>query len=170
MTKTLVIGALVLLVLAAWPLRGLFAANDGGGVLFSALEGRLLRDGQPVRGATLLRQWQFDERSVKGEDRAVTDEDGRFAFPQVVHRYRKSRVPFFAQQTVVAQRIEAVVGGKPIELWVGSKHTFQDGDELQRSDDFGATQGPLRAVFDLSRPLVLRGRTAIRAADVDGVR
>jgi hypothetical protein len=138
------------------------AAGETGmerAVLFSAVEGRVIRGGRPVAGATLLRQWEFAQDKVRGQDQATTDANGRFRLPAVLHDYRKPR--FFAQQFVVSQMIRVRADGRDWEAWVASKHDRDAGTE-RAMGPVAATDSaqPLQVVIDLDAPMALRGGVA----------
>ena len=126
-------------------------------VLFSAVEGQVVRGGQPVAGATLVRQWEFAEQKVVGRDETQTDATGRFHFDAVIHTYQPSR--FFAQQTFIEQQIHVSAGGQEWAAWIGSKFDLDAGTEVSRRPvkPTDATV-PLRVIIDLDASEALRGR------------
>lgn len=133
-------------------------------VLFSGLAGQVVQGGRPVAGARLIRRWDFAQDRVQGQDEAITDGDGRFSLPPVVHPYRKPRL--LAQQFAVSQLIQVRVEGREWEAWVASKLDRAAGTERSREPAAGADQ-PLRVVIDLDAPLALRGAVAGRTFFTD---
>lgn len=123
--------------------------------LFSALDGVVLKDGAPLRGARLVRRWHFDMDGAKGEDEAVTSDQGRFMFPAVVHQRRGSFL--LAQQPVVTQVITVHADGGEWRVWAGSKTDMSPGGEAP-----GAPV-PLQVTIDLDAPMALSGRVAGKA-------
>lgn len=124
-------------------------------VLFSALEGQLIKGGKPLQGATLLREWAFAENSLAASDSVVSDENGRFHFDAVIHEYRKPR--FFAQQTVVSQLVRVQTNGSEWRVWVGTKLDLLAGTEPEGAPSSGtSSEVPLRVIIDLDSQKVVR--------------
>lgn len=143
----------VALVAACW-------AGDMGKeqiVLFSALDGRVIKDGRPVAGATLIREWEFGAAEVKSQDSTTTDELGRFHFDAVLYGYRKPR--FFVQEPLIAQVIRVSTGALETQVWFASKHNFLAGREDDTVPITGtAPEIPLRITIDLDAPERRRGQ------------
>ncbi|MCP5201237.1 MAG: hypothetical protein H6977_14595 [Gammaproteobacteria bacterium] len=148
-----------------WPLVifGLVASCTNGEaaveqvVLFSGIEGHVLKDGQPVADATLIREWIFAQDRVQASDQTTTDTRGRFSFAPVLHSYRKPR--FLPQQPVVAQLIRVLADGHEWEVWAASKHNLNAGTEAVGGPSEGtAPTVPLRVTIDLDSPEELRGK------------
>lgn len=128
-------------------------------VLFSGLAGRVVRGGQPVAGARLVRRWDFAQDGVQGHDEVTTDGDGRFRLPPVLHAYRKPRL--LAQQFVVSQLIQVHADGREWTVWVASKRDRAAGTERSMEPVAGTDPGqPLAVLIDLDAPLALRGGVA----------
>ncbi len=128
-------------------------------VLFSALDGQLLKDGEPVADASLIREWDFAEDRVHASDRTTTDAQGRFGFPPVLHDYKKAR--FLPQQAVVAQLIKVQIGDAEWRVWAASKHDLKAGTEAIAGPADGTDPTvPLAIVVDLDAPMALRGQVA----------
>jgi hypothetical protein len=126
-------------------------------VLFSAVEGRVLKDGQPLAGATLVREWDFAEDRVRASDTVTTDANGRFRFAPVLHAYRKSR--FLAQQPVVSQLIRVKANGQEWRVWVASKHDLKAGTEAASGPADGTDPDvPVQVTIDLDSPRAVRGK------------
>ena len=126
-------------------------------VLFSAIEGQVVKDGQPVAGATLVRDWEFAADKVVGHDETVTGAGGRFRFGPVIHAYQPPRM--LAQQPIVDQRIHVTVDGRNWPVWTASKHDLEAGTEAKMGfvppSDVAV---PLQVTIDLDSPRALRGR------------
>ena len=125
-------------------------------VLFSAVESEVQKGGQPMAGATLIREWVFAQNRVRGRDEATTDAEGHFAFPQVTHDYRKPWL--FAQTMFIEQAIRVKSGAKEWRVWSGSKGDIKAGTEAW-AEPWAQTvpDGPLRVIIDLDSPLAKRG-------------
>jgi hypothetical protein len=125
-------------------------------VLFSAVEGEVQKGGQPLAGATLIREWVFAQDRVRGSDEAITDAEGHFAFPQVSHAYRKPWL--FAQTMFIEQAIRVKSGPTEWRVWSGSKGDIKAGTEAW-AEPWAQTvpDGPLRVIIDLDAPLAKRG-------------
>lgn len=128
-------------------------------VLFSAIEGRVKKAGQPLPGATLTREWTFTGDGTRGHDSATTDAQGRFAFPAVIVPYKRAR--FLAQQTVITQLIKVMAGGNEWRAWYASKLNILAGTEAYTGPSEGtAPDVPLQVTIDLDAPRKLRGGVA----------
>lgn len=126
-------------------------------VLFSALDGHVVKDGAPLAGATLVREWAFAQDGVRSSDKATTDAAGHFQFPAVLHAWKKPR--FLAQQIIVDQMIWMDLEGRRWVLWDASKPNLDAGTEVRQGP--GATtppEQPLAVVIDLDAPAALSGR------------
>jgi len=129
-------------------------------VLFSAVEGQVIKGGQPMAGARLIREWVFAADKVRGSDTATTDINGRFAFAAVVHPYRKPF--FFAQEMFIEQLIRVEATGVEWRVWTGSKRDIKPGTEaaVDYFQDW-ATESPLRVTIDLDSTLIRPCRCAV---------
>ena len=137
-------------------------------VLFSAVEGEVHKGGQPLAGATLIREWVFAEDRVRGHDEATTDAKGHFAFPQVTHAYRKPWI--LAQEMFIEQLIRVKSGPTEWRAWSGSKRDVKAGTEAL-SEPWAQTvvDGPLRVIIDLDSPLAKRGTVVGHTVFMNGL-
>jgi len=125
-------------------------------ILFSAVEGEVIKGGKPLAGATLDREWVFAENSVRGRDQTTTDATGHFSFPQVAHAYRKPWI--FAQEMFIEQLIRVRSGEAEWRAWSGSKRDIKAGTEAFYEPWAQAVpDGPIRVTIDLDSPLARRG-------------
>lgn len=126
-------------------------------VLFSAIEGQVLKAATPLAGAVLIREWDFAENQVRGRDETTTDANGHFRFPAVTHPYKKPRL--LAQEPIVAQLIRVQSGGTEWRVWAASKHDLKAGTESSTAPSAGSRpEMPLRITIDLDSPRALRGQ------------
>jgi hypothetical protein len=109
------------------PIPGVAMAifDAGKACVFSAVEGVLTLNGEPVKGATIMRkvEWQRED-----SDATVTDEKGYFRFPAMYHR---SVMKLFPAEFVASQDIIAIVDGKEYFLWHTTKREPGENAELQ---------------------------------------
>ena len=126
-------------------------------VLFSALEGQVVKDGQPLAGATVLREWDFPEKKVRGHDEATTDASGRFRLAAIIHPYRRAR--FFPQEPVVVQAIRVGHAGTEWRVWSATKMDLKAGTEISADVTDGTDPAqPLKITIDLDTPRARRGQ------------
>lgn len=94
-------------------------------VLFSALEGRLLYEGEPLPNAKVRRlvKWKNDTWE---EDSFHTDDNGYFSIPTLKVEAEFSPV----SQFVVAQELRVHAGGEDIVFWTTAKMGKAENDEL----------------------------------------
>ena len=52
-------------------------------VLWSAMKGRVLMNGQPAAGAVLVRNYSWHWKNEKGSDRTTANANGDFSFPAI---------------------------------------------------------------------------------------
>jgi hypothetical protein len=106
-------------------------AFGGGLVLASATEGRLVDgEGAPAAGVTLRRRWSWGWTGAEGEDRAETDAEGRFRFPEVTGSSLTARI--MPHEPSVRVEIEAERGeGGPLTLLSYQKATYAAGWEAE---------------------------------------
>lgn len=98
-------------------------------VLFSAVEGTISRNGAPVAGATVTREFLWSMKRETGSDTTVTDAAGRFSLPEIT---RRSLMALFPHEPVVRQTITIAVDGTSYKAWVYFKRNYDDNGELRR--------------------------------------
>ena len=96
-------------------------------VIFSAISGQVLLQGQPVAGARI-------ERSARWDDEQATDDtasgtDGRFSLPAIT-RKRGLLDGILASEPFIEQEILIQHGGKTAKAWVFRKRNYRDNGEL----------------------------------------
>lgn len=111
-------------------------------VLFSEVQGTVLKDGRPVAGAELV---QNVEWSGHGPDlparRVVTDERGAFRFAPIESRAGWRRL--LPAQPMVLQTIVIRAGGFEYLAWRHGKDSYDTESEIEGR--------PLRLVCELTR-------------------
>jgi hypothetical protein len=125
MLRPLALFLLLLLPLEEGHAMSLFSKN----VLFSAVKGQVLLNGQPVSGAEVERSWEWAWNSSKGEDKVKTDASGRFAFAAVAQSAGTSK--FMPHEPVVFQNVVIRHQGKSYVAWQFTKHNYDDNGELK---------------------------------------
>lgn len=91
---------------------------------FSPVSAVVEKEGAPLQGARVIRRWEHESLS---EDETVTDNEGRFSFPEVRGR---TIVQVMPAEFVVAQQIVVVVDGEEVEIWSNSKRKTELNSEL----------------------------------------
>lgn len=99
-------------------------------VLFSAVRGTVLSDGQPVAGATIERQWNWAWKQEDGADRAVTGADGSFALPLIERKSFLGGV--LPHEPMVRQTILIHHGGQTWKAWMYDKGNYDRDGEIGR--------------------------------------
>jgi hypothetical protein len=97
-------------------------------VLFSAVQGQVLLNGQPVAGARVERSWVWKRPDDVASDSALTDAEGRFSLPAVVDKgWLTGLFPHEAQikQTILIQH-----SGRSHKAWMASKRNYDANGEL----------------------------------------
>lgn len=93
--------------------------------VFSSVKARLTMNGEPLKGATVIRRWEWQGM---GEDRATTDTDGWFSFPAA---YESSVTRLMPMELVIGQSLEVLVDGKPQSIWSFAKRKPEENAELK---------------------------------------
>lgn len=83
--------------------------------VFSAVKARLTNNGQPLKGATVIRRWEWHELK---EERTTTNAQGEFEFPAV---YESSVTRLLPMEIVIGQSLRVVVDGEERKFWTNSK-------------------------------------------------
>ena len=118
------------------------ACAMGQKVLFSEVQGIVVRDGAPVGGAVVERSYLWAWNDKRGSDSAVTDQQGAFRVPVITGRSFLGGV--LPHEPAVDQTIHIRHEGKTYEAWVFSKRNYDGNGELNGK--------PLRLHCDLSSP------------------
>jgi hypothetical protein len=91
--------------------------------VFSAVKARLTLNGEPLKGATVIRRWEWHELK---EESTQTDDQGAFAFPAV---FESSITRVLPLELVVAQGLYVKVSGKEQKFWSNSKREPKENTE-----------------------------------------
>jgi hypothetical protein len=100
------------------------------GCLFSPIKGRVVRNGQPVAGARLVRSWRSEwaGRGGKGTDQVTTDENGWFCFRPV--RVILLLGLILPGKPVIHQTLDIMADGRKYRAWYYVKHNYKKHGEL----------------------------------------
>ncbi len=98
-------------------------------VLFSAVEGTITRNGTPVAGAKVTRDFQWSMKRESGSDTTMTDAAGRFSLPDIT---RRSLMAMFPHEPVVRQTITIQIDSTSYKAWAYFKRNYDDNGELRR--------------------------------------
>lgn len=118
------LGLASLALAALLGMQGQAMANK---VIFSAVSGQVLLQGQPVAGAQVERSARWDDEQAK--DGAATSADGRFSLPPIT-RKRGLLENFLASEPFIEQTILIQHGGKTYKAWVFRKRNYREEGEL----------------------------------------
>ena len=104
------------------------ACAMGQKVMFSEVEGEVIRNGTPVAGAAVEREFHWSWNDKRGADQATTDSAGRFRLPQLTQgSWFAGLVP---HEAVIQQKILIRHEGKVYEAWVYTKNNYDRQGEL----------------------------------------
>ena len=90
---------------------------------FSRISGVILQDGQPVAGALVVRETDYER---KARDQTHTDKNGRF---ELDAQFEQSVAKFLPQEFVVGQTILFTANGKEYKIWSGVKRSPEENSE-----------------------------------------
>lgn len=96
--------------------------------LFAALEGTLIQDGEPVAGATIIREAMLGDESKTFTDQAITDEQGHFRFPEMKTRSLRAK---FMLEKVVFQQLLLIRGDERVEIYDYVRRSFTQGENIR---------------------------------------
>lgn len=99
----------------------------GNKVIFSAVQGTVLKQGSPVAGAVVERQFEWNEE--KGSDRATSAADGSFSMP-AIERKSSFLDRLLPSEAMVKQTILITYEGKTHKAWYLFKRNYEDMGEL----------------------------------------
>jgi hypothetical protein len=95
-------------------------------VLWSAMKGRVLLNGQPAAGAVLVRNYSWHWKNEKGSDQTVANAAGEFSFPAIEGR---ALLGFLPHEPVIKQIMTIEYQGKSYDAWAYYKHDYGHNDE-----------------------------------------
>ncbi|HEX7690446.1 MAG TPA: DUF6795 domain-containing protein [Burkholderiaceae bacterium] len=118
-----------------WIVLGIVAAlfvvvqvtGFGKVVIWSAMKGRVLMNGQPVVGAVLTREYFWHWPNQKGSDRAKTNAAGEFSFPAIERRMILGMV--LPHEPVIEQEMTIEHNGSSYQAWAHFKRDYEPNDE-----------------------------------------
>lgn len=90
-------------------------------VIFSPMDGVLMRDGQPLANAKIVRKLTWNGNSEGHVQSFCTDEQGRFSLPLHEEELSLNMLTQFVAKADISVELE----GNSVEIWYGSK-TSQD--------------------------------------------
>ncbi len=112
----------------------------GQQVLFSEVDGVVVREGTPVSGVQVTRSYLWGWNSSSGSDRVVTDQAGSFHFPVIIGKSLLGGL--LPHEPSIEQKILLTHAGKTYEVWVSRKRNYDKDGELDGR--------PMRLRCDLS--------------------
>lgn len=92
--------------------------------VFSEVKAQLAMNGEPLKGATVIRRWEWQELK---EERTVTDENGFFQLPAVFESSITRMLPI---ELVIAQGLYVIVEGEEKKFWSNSKRKPEENVEF----------------------------------------
>ena len=91
--------------------------------VFSAVKARLALNGQPLKGVTVIRRWEWQKPR---EEVTETDEHGEFSFPAA---FESSVTRLLPIELVVAQGLYVEINGKEKKFWSNLKRDPKENTE-----------------------------------------
>lgn len=98
--------------------------NPGKTCVFSAVRAQLTMNGEPVKDATVIRRWEWQELR---EETTKTDENGVFELPAVFESSVTRMLPI---ELVIAQGLYVVIDGEEKKFWSNSKRKPEENAEF----------------------------------------
>jgi hypothetical protein len=98
-------------------------------VMFSEVQGVVLKEGKPLAGAKVVRTFNWAWNNAKQKDEVMTDASGKFNFESVS---RSSLITsIFPHEPIVDQEIKIIYGNKEYMAWFFTKHNYDENGELK---------------------------------------
>lgn len=97
--------------------------DAGKTCVFSQVEARVTKNGVPVKGAKVIRRWEWNSPK---QDETTTDENGYFQFPAV---FEKSVSRLLPVELVIGQGLAIIVDGEEVGFWSNGKREHQENSE-----------------------------------------
>jgi len=96
-------------------------------VLWSAMKGRVVLNGQPAAGAVLTRKYHWHWGDKKSSDQATANAAGEFSFPAIEGRSMLAGV--LPHQPVIEQVMKIDYQGKTYNAWAFFKYSYKANSE-----------------------------------------
>ena len=96
-------------------------------VIWSAMKGRVLMNGQPAAGAVLVRNFDWQWKDETGSDRAVADASGEFAFPSIERSSLLGSI--LPHEPVIKQAMTIDYKGVSYKAWNYYKGSYKENSE-----------------------------------------
>jgi len=97
-------------------------------VLWSAMKGRVLMNGQPAAGAVIVRDYSWHWKNEKGGDRTTTNANGEFALPAIEGSSLLGGL--LPHQPVIEQVMKIEYQGKTYDAWAFFKYSETKGKPI----------------------------------------
>ncbi|NJN48187.1 MAG: hypothetical protein HC808_18805 [Candidatus Competibacteraceae bacterium] len=117
-------------------------------VLFSDVEGVVLKDGVPVEGAEIMQEITYQEPGKIPSKTVETTPNGRFTLARVTRGSGLSRI--IPGQPSILQRLVIRYDGKEYEGWRHNKNSYELNSELAGQ--------PLRLICELANTPEFEGK------------
>jgi len=95
-------------------------------VLWSAMNGRVLMNGEPAAGAVLVRDYLWHWKSKRGTERTLANAAGEFSLPAIEGR---SWLGFLPHEPVIEQVMKIEYQGRSYDAWASFKRDYNHNDE-----------------------------------------
>lgn len=116
----------VLILTLMFALQGVHAMsflNPTKTCVFSAVKARLTMNGEPLKGVTVVRRWEWQKLH---EESTKTNEQGEFVFPAAFESSVSRLLPV---ELVIAQGLYVKVDGEERKFWSNSKREPKENAE-----------------------------------------
>lgn len=98
-------------------------------VMFSEVQGMVVKDGKPLAGVKVTREFKWAHNDDTQKDTVATDAGGKFQFPSVSRfSIMTSLLP---HEPVIKQKITLDYEGKEILVWRFFKRDYDENGELK---------------------------------------
>ncbi len=97
-------------------------------VMFSEVQGVVLKDGKPVAGAKVVREYTWAWNDASQKDEIITGTDGKFQF--TLTNRLSLLTSIFPHEPVIHQKITITSESKEYLAWRFSKHDYDENGEL----------------------------------------
>jgi hypothetical protein len=96
-------------------------------VIWSAMKGRVLMNGQPAAGAVLKRDFNWGWKDENGSDQTTANATGEFSFPSIIRTSLLGSL--LPHEPVIRQVITVTYKGMSYNAWAYYKRDYDDNSE-----------------------------------------
>jgi hypothetical protein len=107
---------------------GAYAMGWFSKVMFSQVQGVVVKNGKPVSGASVMREFEWAWNDIRETDKTTTDGEGKFSFLLITRLSIMTSI--MPHEPVIFQKITIVHDDKKYLAWSYFKHNYDNNGEV----------------------------------------